>query len=223
MNYKRFFILALLIAHCSLLTVFGQQAIIQEFTGTVEIQKAGTTAWEPVTQGQTISVNTLISTGFRSSALVRIGSTLLTVRPLTRMSITELGSREGTETLNVALQAGRVRADINPPAGTRTSGKIIAPVATASTRGTVFEVDTFRLWVIEGAIEYSGVSGSPVIVDAGRRSYVNEQTGRAALPLETYIADLRPDLPIASELVSSTGRSGQGSNALDLEAIAEFQ
>ena len=203
--------------------VFGQQAVVQDITGTVEIKQKGGTVWEPVSKGQSISVDTTISTGFRSMAMIKLGSSMLTVRPLTRMTITEISSRTEIETINVSLQAGRVYADVKSPSGgAKTTSKIIMPVATASTRGTVFEVDVFRLWVIEGTVEFTGTSGAPVLVDAGRSSYINSKTGRPVPPEESFIDDLRPDLPLASELVNSAGRAAKKANNFETEAALDF-
>ena len=201
--------------------VFGQQALVQEISGTVEIKQKGGTEWEPVSKGQSISMDTTISTGFRSMALLKLGNALLTVRPLTRLTITEI-SRAGTESLNISLQTGRVYTEVKSRDGFSSSTKIIMPVATASTRGTVFEVDAFRLWVIEGTVEFAGVSGAPVLVDAGRSSYINWKTGRPVPPEESFIDDLRPDLPLASELVNSARRAAKTVKNIDAEAVIDF-
>ena len=55
-----------------------------------------------------LSEDTIISTGFKSSALIRAGSSVITVRPLTRLALAEIISAAGTENINVNLQAGRI-------------------------------------------------------------------------------------------------------------------
>ena len=54
------------------------------------------------------------------------------------------------------LQAGRVRVDLNPPVGTRTSMTVIGPQATASVRGTAFEIDIMSIYVEYGAVWFRG-------------------------------------------------------------------
>jgi hypothetical protein len=73
----------------------------------------------------------------------------------------------GTETLNMNLQAGRVRVDVNPPAGLKASLKVTSPTATASVRGTSFFFDTMNVSVSEGTVAFKGNSGYTVQVPAG--------------------------------------------------------
>ena len=212
---------SLFIFPCSL--AFAQQAVIQEMTGTVELKQANAAEWETAVQGQNIAVDTIVSTGFKSTALLKLGDSLITVRPLTRLSVTELSSRLGTEAINVSLQSGRVQVDAKAPAGARASFRVQSPIATASTRGTIFEIGVYELRVMEGAIEYTGASGAAVVIDAGGRSYINEKTGRAALPEETLFASLDPELPLAADIFYSfEGAPLQPKSSLELSAIADY-
>ena len=196
--------------------VFAQQAVIKELSGTVEIKKPGSAVWEKAVQGQIITGDTVVSTGFKSSALISFGNSLLTVRPMTRLTLTEISNIAGTETINTTLQAGRVRVDANPPAGTKGSYNVQSPIATASVRGTVFEITTYTLYVSKGSVEFRGSSGVPVIVDAGGTSAIDERTGRPALPIDTLFAALDPELPIASGVFNSFGAAGQGQSSLEI-------
>ena len=202
---------------------FAQQAIIQEIAGTVEIQLPGSAVWESAVQGQSITGDTFISTGFRSYAIISIGNSSINLRPLTRLSIAELSTRSGTETINVGLQAGRIRADVHPPAGTRTSFVVVTPPATASVRGTVFEVEIYSLKVMEGAVEYTGVSGNAVLIDAGGNSYIDEQTGRAAPPMETLLSDLNPQLPLGSVILKSYEGAAAQVRDFDIISVINFK
>jgi hypothetical protein len=179
--------------------VFAQEtAVIRDIAGTVEIKRAGSFAWETARRGQTIARNTVVSTGFRSSAIIAVGSTVLTVRPLSRLTLAEIAASSGTETVNVNLQVGRVRVNVNPPPGTRATMTVRGPSATASVRGTVFEFDTVNLTVIEGTVEFSGNSGPAVLVDSGRSSLIDDTGGKAVPPAETAAVDLRPEVPEGS-------------------------
>ena len=170
---------------------FGQNGTIRELSGTVEIRRPGQTGFIAARQGDTISSDTIISTGFRSSALIAVGSSMLTVRPLTVLTLTEIQSMSGTETINVNLQAGRVRVDVNPPAGTRANLDIHGPVATASTRGTSFEFDTKTLTVYNGVVAFAGQRGGTMLVGAGSTSIITENS-RAADPIQVAITALMP-------------------------------
>ena len=209
-----------------LFVVFGlnaQQAVIRDLTGTVELRQPGSAEWESAVRGQAVMPDTVISTGFKSTALIGIGNSVLTVRPLTRLTVKEIRASAGTEAIHIGLQAGRVRADVNPPAGGRANAAISGPTATASTRGTVFEVDVCTLWVTEGSVEYSGTAGAAVIVDAGGYSYVDQGSGRVAYPEVTLLGSLDPELPIGSDIFYSFEGGTAKAISLDVDTLVDYE
>jgi hypothetical protein len=175
------------------------QAVIRDLSGTVEVKAPGAGDWVPAQRGETLAKDGLISTGFRSTAVLLVGNSTLMVRPLTRLSVEELVEIQGSEQVRVNLQTGRVRAEVAPPAGGRTDFTVKAPSATASVRGTVFEFDTLNLTVANGTVELSSSDGTSVRVEAGGASFVNEATGAVASPEETAAAGLVPTLPVGSD------------------------
>jgi len=105
------------------------------------------------------------------------------VRPLTCLSFSEIQSISDTETVNVKLQTGRIKVDVKPPAGTKTSFHVQSPSSTASVRGTSFEFDTFNLKVSEGMVAFQGNKGKVIMIPAGMASSVNADE-KAVDPLE---------------------------------------
>jgi hypothetical protein len=187
----------------------AQEAVIREMSGTVEIKAPGSNAWVPAAPGQRLERETLISTGFKSTALLALGNSTLTVRPLTRLSLEELSESQGAERTAVFLRTGRVRAEVTPPAGRRTEFSVRSPSATASVRGTAFDFDGVNLRVSSGTVSFSG-SGSnsslsaraetkPVLVSAGSDSYVDESSGTAVSVFSAAETGLAPVLPAGSE------------------------
>jgi len=152
---------------------FCQNGVIRELTGEVELKRSGSTVFVPASAGDAVSSNTVVSTGFRSTAIIAIGSSVISVRPLTRLTLAEIQSLENTENVNVNLQSGRVRVEVKPPAGTKTNLNVQSPSATASVRGTTFEMDTRNLMGIEGKVLLSGISGAGVLVTGGNSSSAN--------------------------------------------------
>ena len=211
---------------CAAGGIFAQQAVIREITGTVEVQRPGSDTWELAQQGQAVAADTVIATGFRSSALVAFGSSLITVRSLTQVSIAELAQRQDGETVELNLRAGRVRVEVTPPSGAKADFTVRTPTATASTRGTVFEFDTLNLTVTEGTMEFAGNSGIPLLIDAGGSGYVPEQGGWATRSSPTAPSELRPDLPIASEAVRPVFQDARAdpprNGSLDLSITVGF-
>jgi len=149
-------------------SVFAQNGTIQQLSGTVELKHPGSANFVTAAAGDEVRQDTVISTGFRSNALIAVGAaTLITVRPLTRLTLTEISIAAGTETLNANLQAGRVRVDVSPPAGTRASMSVSSPSATASVRGTTLFFDGRNLGVSGGMATFQGDRGPPVLLGDG--------------------------------------------------------
>jgi hypothetical protein len=183
---------------------FGQNGVIRELTGEVELRLEGAASFVPASVGAAVAPNTIVSTGFRSTAVVVVGSSVITVRPLTRLSLAEIQSAENAENVSVNLQAGRVRVDVRPPAGTRTNLSVQSPSSTASVRGTSFEMDRLNLNVSEGRVILTGNTGSAVIVSAGNASLVKSD-GAPANPVEVMAGTLAPSSPVgapSSDMIS---------------------
>ena len=172
-------ILALLLIGTATLG-FAQKAVIKELSGTVELKPSGSSDFVPAVVGAEVAQDTVVSTGFKSTAIVQAGSAVLTVRPLTRLTLTEIQASQGEESLNLSLQAGRVRVDVNPPAGAKASLSVSSPTATASVRGTSFEFDTGNLRVQSGTVLFAGRWGYGVSVREGQAGTVGA-SGTAAL------------------------------------------
>jgi len=177
--------------------VFAQSGTIRELSGEVEIRQAGAADFVPATVGSEVAQDTIVSTGFRSSAIIDIGSSTLTVRPLTRLSLTEIRTAAGAETVSANLQSGRVRVDVRPPAGTMANFTMQGPSATASVRGTSFEFDARSIRVLDGSVSFRGGSGAQVILQAGGESAVG-LGGRAADPLQSVFQALSPPAPVGA-------------------------
>ena len=160
-------------------------ALIKEITGTVELKKSGADAWVPAKPGDSVEKDTIVSTGFKSSALLVVGNSTLMVRPLTRLSLAALlVNQDNAETINVALSTGRIQVGVKPPAGGRTDFTVTTPIATASVRGTEFEMDAANLAVNEGKVSYASndAQARPVTVSAGQTTWVDSGSNKAVNP-----------------------------------------
>ncbi|WP_461248033.1 FecR domain-containing protein [Treponema sp. R6D11] len=189
-----------ILAFCFILAgmgVFAQNGIVKELSGTVELKKPGTDVYVAAKAGDSLNQSTVISTGFKSTAIIQVGSTEIAVRPLTRLTLTEISAATDTEKLNVNLQTGRVRVEVTPPAGKKASTTVASPSATASVRGTGFEFDTKNLFVEHGAVSFKGNRGAGMLVNAGASSQVSTE-GKAANPIVIANNNLRPATPVGS-------------------------
>ena len=80
-------LLALLVIVLGAGTVFSQNTtVVRRVVGKVEIQRPGE-AWLPAAAGMELPLKATISTGFNSQAVLEIGSSVLTLRALTRIRI----------------------------------------------------------------------------------------------------------------------------------------
>ena len=180
------------------LNAFAQNRVVKELSGQVELKSSGSAAFVAAKAGDIVNQDTVVSTGFKSAALIEVGSAVIAVRPLTRLTLTEIKATSGSESLNMSLQAGRVRVDVNPPAGAKASMTVSSPSATASVRGTSFEFDTRNLQVISGNVIFKGVRGVSTLIATGFNS-TTDQKGSAVNPLAFGAAAYKPQMPAGSQ------------------------
>ena len=202
------------------LCVSAQNAVIEHVTGTVEIKQPGENSFKNANAGDKLFKETVISTSFKSFAIIKIGSTTITARPLTHLTLTEIENLSDVETLNVNLQAGRVRVDVKPPAGTKAATTVKGPTVTASVRGTSFEFDSNNLYVKEGVVSFSGNRGQNVLVRAGESSRL-DQSGTVTIPKQEKISNLMPPSP-AGTGVSDSAVSSPAAVGINFEIELEF-
>jgi hypothetical protein len=200
---KKIILLVLMVSIIAL-TGFSQAGIIREFTGDVELKPAGASVFSPAAAGSVVAQDTIVSTGFKSTAIIEVGSTYITVRPLTRLSLAEIQSSQGVETLNVSLQTGRVRVEVKPPAGTKANASVQTPSATASVRGTEFEMDNDSVTVSHGKVVFVGNNGYVQTVNAGFKSEISSE-GSSSNPSLIVEDGLMPTAPPGSGLAGEQG------------------
>jgi ferric-dicitrate binding protein FerR (iron transport regulator) len=180
----------------------------------VEIKAPGAAEWKAAEAGQELERASLVSTGFRSTALIAAGNSVITVRPLTRLSLEEIAANQNNEHVVLNLRAGRVRADVKPPAGGKTDFSVRSPVATASVRGTVFDFDGTRLAVEEGRVRLFGESVTGAYVGAGHVTAVDTGTGRTATAEEVLQEELAPALPAGMDAAPAAPAAVPASGSL---------
>ena len=193
---KRLTLVLIILLTAANLFAQTQGAVIKELTGTVELKAPGSANWVQARVGDRVGNATIISTGFKSNAVLDTGSSTIMVRSLTNLSLENIINRDNTETsTNLELRTGRVRVDVAPPAGNRVNLNVQTPTSTASVRGTNFEMDSINLSVSEGTVVFGSSSGGqPVQVTAGQRALVDADTGKV---ISTFDAEeLNRALPL---------------------------
>ena len=144
------FALALIAATLPLAALEGQVVTVN---GKVEIQDTGG-VWKTLKAGDPLTAGSMISTGFKSEATLKLGASILTVRPLTRMTLTQLVEKEDIVNTELYLEVGNVKAEVNSLNNKKNGFTVKSPVATASVRGTIFEIGE-DLVITKGVVVFS--------------------------------------------------------------------
>lgn len=166
-------------------------------SGKVEYQGSGG-SWMPLKSGDTVNSGTMISTGFKSNATIRLGASILSVKPLTRMTLTTLSEKEDVVDTEVYLDVGTVKAEVKSYNNKRNGFSVRSPVATASVRGTVFEMGD-KVTVFEGSVEVATSFGQTRTGNAGQNMDVTGDT------LSNQITEKKKEMnPISVSSLPST-------------------
>lgn len=110
------------------------KAEVISFTGKAEYQTEN--GWVPLSQGSFLDQGTVISTGFRSTAVLKIGDSRFTVEPLSRITISKLSESDQNYDTEMNLSTGKLKIDVKAVPGRTTAFTVRSPTATASVRGT---------------------------------------------------------------------------------------
>ncbi|RKX76659.1 MAG: hypothetical protein DRP87_11250 [Spirochaetes bacterium] len=164
-----------------------QSAKITDITGKVELKSAGAD-WLPARVGMEVSVGTIVSTGFNSSAVLDLGSSVINVKQLTRMTLEELIQKEGTINTSLFLRVGEVKANVKSVEGLTHDFTLKSSTSTASVRGTEFEYDGFVVKVVDGVVTLYDVSGVRELVLRGELSG-GEEAKSAVFTVNSYTTE----------------------------------
>jgi len=181
-------------------------------TGKVEAQDASGT-WKAAKAGDPITAGTMLSTGFKSEATVKLGASILTVKPLTRMTLTQLVEKEDTVNTDVYLEVGNVKAEVNSLNNKKNGFTVKSPVATASVRGTVFEIGD-NLVVIEGNVAFETPVGQTRNAKVGERlELVGEAIASPAVALQSQMETIKlattPSTEVTSPIAATSSAPAQ--------------
>lgn len=146
-------------------------ATFSEVSGKVEFQVSGG-AWKPAKIGDKVHAGDIVSTGFKSTAILAIDKTTIAVKAITRMTLKDLVKTAGGTSTTLYLLSGRIKADVPPQPGQTQDFKVTSPTATASVRGTSFEFDGVNLVVDRGSVQLVTPTLQSRRVEAGQFSMV---------------------------------------------------
>lgn len=126
--------LLILILSCLVFSVFALDGVVVDVLGKVEKQSGD--SWITLKKGDILVPGDVVSTGFKSEAVLSIGESTVTVRALTRLTIEQLYEKNKNHISSVYLDTGSICADIKPVENKRVGFTVKTPAVTASVRGT---------------------------------------------------------------------------------------
>ena len=213
---KKAILVALITVFAALAVTAEVTAVLAEFSGKVEVKRLNG-AWTPARKGMEIDLLDTVSTGFNSSALLRIGESTIQVQPLTRLTLDKLLEQAGTLSTNLFLKVGKVTTEVRSSQGIKQDFKIQSPYSTAAVRGTRFTFDGYSLNVEEGVVIF--IPGPPKrdftqYIERRLREKLQEaeeaeekDDTEVELSLEALLEEILHELVSAGELDASEAES----------------
>lgn len=151
---KKRFVAAAFIAAVLSASAFALEAKVISVTGKVEVREGK--KWIPLVKGESVEKGDVISTGYKSEAVLQVKGASFTLGPMTRITVEDLVSTSTKDTTQLYIDSGSIKADVNQKDGKRVGFKVRSPVATASVRGTSFTMNASgKLVVTKGLVSFS--------------------------------------------------------------------
>lgn len=191
---KSLFVLLFAVAGSSL---FAENAVVTYVKGKVEVNRNN--EWIALSIGDEIKQSDTISTGFQSEAKIKYNGSLLSLGAVTRITLSELSSGKGKETVDLNLSTGAVRSKVTHTEDTRISYTVRSPAAVASVRGTDFMMsDNGKVTCYEGAVVVYPAS------KAKKKAQVDEEVAEEEESEETEEGEATESTEAVAENTEST-------------------
>ncbi|MBQ0051257.1 MAG: FecR domain-containing protein [Treponema sp.] len=143
MKFSKKIILAAAVAICSAACAFSLEVSVISVKGKVETMK--NSAWVKLEPGAILNEGSVIQTGYKSEVELKVGNATMNVAPLSRMTVAQIAEvkvdeKTTKEVSNFKLETGSVRSKARHTDTRKVGHTVTGAVATASVRGTDFEV-----------------------------------------------------------------------------------
>ena len=184
-------VLFAVLAGCLAFPIFASSATVVSVEGKVEVLRKGT--WQVLAANSNVAEGEIISTGFKSKAVLNYQGSLMQLGPLTRITLEKLAQGTQSDTVQVYVNTGAIKSTVRQTENKRVSYTVRNPVAVASVRGTEFEFQSSGvISCSEGALvtyhgeQFNGITGVPA-----------SGTSNAA----TAADDIAPNSPLGAVVV----------------------
>lgn len=184
--------------------LFADNASVISTVGKVEVNRNN--EWIPLKENAVVSEGEIISTGFKSEAIIRYKDSVMKMGPLTRITLEKLAASETKDDVSLFLNTGAVRSTVNHSENKRVSYTVRNPIAVASVRGTDFVFAGNSIFCLDGAVAVVPARMVNLVRDLGIVASDEENSDEEAdvkdnLPAEgfstafTPSSDINPALP----------------------------
>jgi|WetSurMetagenome_2_1015567.scaffolds.fasta_scaffold26461_3 hypothetical protein len=132
---KKIILVALFVAGFTV-SVCADEATVISLKGKVEVNRKG--AWVALAPNDKVAQGEIVSTGFKSEAVLKYQGSVMQLGPLTRITLEKLSQNSEKDTVSVYLNTGAIQSSVEKTENKRISYTVHNPIAVASVRGTEF-------------------------------------------------------------------------------------
>lgn len=143
---------------------------VEETAGVVQYRLPAGSQWQSLTPGAQLPEGTTIISGANGFAALNSGNATIEVDALSRIVVREVTLQPQEETTSLEMRFGQVRSRVRRSQNRGTNFRVSTPVSTAAVRGTDFVYDGRELFVIEGDVAFTNLTGQHHSVRAGQTS-----------------------------------------------------
>jgi hypothetical protein len=217
-------VLTLLIAAAVVPLKVWSGAELRSTVGTVEVKRAGSPTWSQGRPKTAVNNGDIVRTGVGSETEIKMNEGhKMTLRERTSLKV---DSSQSPET-KIDLLAGRVRTFVSK-LKRQNKFEIKTPVAVASIRGTVFDLEVAesgasRLSVLEGVVSYRDIAGLGQEVQVLKGQSVLIEPGAAPRPAEPLPQDMQQGiLPDEGARTAEFNAKAEVQREVGMAAFKEF-
>lgn len=166
MNLKKFLTLTAAAAFTAA-SLSAMDITFTKVSGKVEFLDGN--EWIQAEEGDVIDQGTVVSTGYKSSAVLKSKASTIEIGPMTRITLEAASESGGKENTQLFLDSGTIQSEVE----SGNKFKVRSAVATASVRGTWFRETAGGLLVVMGGLVDYGAPESAVaeknpVLDSGK-------------------------------------------------------
>jgi hypothetical protein len=141
----------ILAAAAAAFPLYAEKASVISVRGKAEVSRDG--KWVSLHADDTVAEGEVISTGFKSEAVLVYQGSTMKLGSLTRITLEKLAESDAGESVSVFLNTGAIRSKVTHEENRRVSYTVRNPVAVASVRGTEYDfTGSTRISCYEGAV-----------------------------------------------------------------------